>query len=31
VSVTPYPMDRADLALADLAADRVVGTAVLLP
>jgi alcohol dehydrogenase, propanol-preferring len=31
VSVTPYPMDRADLALADLAADRLVGAAVLVP
>jgi propanol-preferring alcohol dehydrogenase len=31
VSVTPYPMGRADLALADLAADRVVGAAVLIP
>ena len=31
VSVTPYPMNQADLALADLAADRVVGAAVLMP
>ena len=31
VSVTPYPMDRADHALADLAADRLVGAAVLVP
>lgn len=29
VSVTPYPLDRADSALADLAADRVNGAAVL--
>jgi propanol-preferring alcohol dehydrogenase len=29
VSVTPYPLDRADAALADLAADRVNGAAVL--
>lgn len=28
-TVTPYPLDRADLALADLAADRVHGAAVL--
>jgi propanol-preferring alcohol dehydrogenase len=31
VSVTPYPMDRADAALMDLAAGRVNGAAVLLP
>lgn len=31
VSVTPYPLDRADEALADLAADRVEGAAVLIP
>ena len=31
VSVTPYPMDSADVALADLAAGRVVGAAVLVP
>jgi propanol-preferring alcohol dehydrogenase len=31
VSVSPYPMGRADAALADLAADRVVGAAVLVP
>ena len=31
VAVTPYPMDRAADALADLAADRVNGAAVLLP
>ena len=31
VSVTPYPMDRADAALVDLAAGRVNGAAVLLP
>jgi propanol-preferring alcohol dehydrogenase len=31
VSVTPYPMDRADAALTDLAAGRVNGAAVLLP
>jgi alcohol dehydrogenase, propanol-preferring len=31
VFVTPYPMDRADHALADLAADRLVGAAVLVP
>jgi propanol-preferring alcohol dehydrogenase len=31
VSVTPYRMDRADVALADLAADRLVGAAVLVP
>ncbi|MEV4412025.1 zinc-dependent alcohol dehydrogenase family protein [Catellatospora sp. NPDC049609] len=31
VTVTPYPLDRADEALADLAADRVEGAAVLLP
>jgi propanol-preferring alcohol dehydrogenase len=30
VTVTPYPMDRADRALTDLAADRVDGAAVLL-
>ena len=29
VSVTPYPLDRADAALADLAGDRVNGAAVL--
>jgi propanol-preferring alcohol dehydrogenase len=29
VAVTPYPLDRADAALADLAADRVNGVAVL--
>jgi propanol-preferring alcohol dehydrogenase len=29
VSATPYPMDRADAALRDLAADRVNGAAVL--
>jgi alcohol dehydrogenase, propanol-preferring len=29
VTVTPYPLDRADQALADLAADRVSGAAVL--
>ncbi len=31
VVVTPYPLDRADQALADLAADRVTGAAVLIP
>lgn len=31
VSTVPYPLDRADEALADLAADRVTGAAVLLP
>jgi alcohol dehydrogenase, propanol-preferring len=31
VAVTPYPLDAADAALADLAADRVVGAAVLVP
>ena len=31
VTVTPYTLDQADLALADLAADRVSGAAVLLP
>jgi alcohol dehydrogenase, propanol-preferring len=31
VSVTPYPLDQADRALVDLAADRVVGAAVLIP
>jgi propanol-preferring alcohol dehydrogenase len=31
VSVVPYPMDAADRALADLAADRVNGVAVLIP
>ncbi|MGH3798407.1 MAG: zinc-binding alcohol dehydrogenase family protein [Pseudonocardiaceae bacterium] len=31
VVTTPYPLDRADAALADLAADRVRGAAVLLP
>jgi propanol-preferring alcohol dehydrogenase len=31
VTVTPYPFDRADQALADLAADRVNGAAVLVP
>jgi propanol-preferring alcohol dehydrogenase len=31
VSVTPYPMDRVDAALTDLAAGRVNGAAVLLP
>jgi alcohol dehydrogenase, propanol-preferring len=31
VSATPYPLDQADRALADLAADRVTGAAVLLP
>ncbi|GAA2607836.1 MDR/zinc-dependent alcohol dehydrogenase-like family protein [Paractinoplanes durhamensis] len=31
VAVTPYPMSRATDALADLAADRVRGAAVLLP
>jgi propanol-preferring alcohol dehydrogenase len=30
VAVTPYPMARADVALADLAADRVNGAAVLI-
>ena len=30
VSVTPYPMDRADAALRDLRHDRVNGAAVLL-
>lgn len=31
VSVTPYPLDAADQALADLAADRFTGAAVLIP
>lgn len=31
VTVTPYPLDRADEALADLAGDRVEGAAVLVP
>jgi alcohol dehydrogenase, propanol-preferring len=31
VSVTPYPLDRADQALADLAAERFTGAAVLVP
>jgi propanol-preferring alcohol dehydrogenase len=31
VTVTPYPLDAADRALADLAADRVDGAAVLVP
>lgn len=31
VTVSPYPMSRADEALADLAADRVTGAAVLVP
>ncbi len=31
VTTTPYPLDRADQALADLAADRVNGAAVLVP
>jgi propanol-preferring alcohol dehydrogenase len=31
VHTQPYPLDRADRALADLAADRVNGAAVLLP
>jgi alcohol dehydrogenase, propanol-preferring len=31
VTTTPYPLDRADQALADLAADRVNGAAVLIP
>jgi propanol-preferring alcohol dehydrogenase len=31
VTTTPYPLDRADEALADLAADRVNGAAVLIP
>ncbi len=31
VATTPYPLDRADAALADLAADRVNGAAVLIP
>jgi alcohol dehydrogenase, propanol-preferring len=31
VTVTPYPLDQADRALADLAADRVNGAAVLVP
>jgi propanol-preferring alcohol dehydrogenase len=31
VMVTPYALDEADTALADLAADRVSGVAVLLP
>ena len=31
VTVTPYPLDQADVALADLAADRVSGAAVLSP
>jgi propanol-preferring alcohol dehydrogenase len=30
VATTPYPLDAADRALADLAADRVTGAAVLL-
>lgn len=31
LSTTPYPLEQADTALADLAADRVTGAAVLLP
>jgi propanol-preferring alcohol dehydrogenase len=31
ITTTPYPLSRADQALADLAADRVNGAAVLLP
>jgi propanol-preferring alcohol dehydrogenase len=31
VTVTPYPMDKADAALTDLAAGRVTGAAVLIP
>jgi propanol-preferring alcohol dehydrogenase len=31
VTTSPYPLDRADQALADLAADRVSGAAVLVP
>ena len=31
VSVTPYPLDAADRALSDLAADRITGAAVLTP
>ncbi|GDY28696.1 alcohol dehydrogenase [Gandjariella thermophila] len=31
VTTTPYPLDRADAALADLAGDRVYGAAVLVP
>jgi propanol-preferring alcohol dehydrogenase len=31
VTVTPYPLDAADRALTDLAADRVNGAAVLIP
>jgi propanol-preferring alcohol dehydrogenase len=31
VHTVPYPLDQADVALADLAADRVTGAAVLLP
>jgi len=31
VTTTPYPLARADVALADLAADRVTGAAVLVP
>jgi propanol-preferring alcohol dehydrogenase len=31
VTTTPYPLDRADRALADLAGDRVTGVAVLVP
>ena len=31
VTVTPYPMDKADAALGDLAAGRVTGAAVLIP
>jgi alcohol dehydrogenase, propanol-preferring len=31
VVTTPYPLDRADAALTDLAADRVNGAAVLIP
>ena len=31
VAVTPYPLERADEALADLAGDRVTGAAVLVP
>ncbi len=31
VTITPYPLDRADDALVDLAADRVNGAAVLFP
>jgi propanol-preferring alcohol dehydrogenase len=31
ISTTPYPLDRANDALADLAADRITGAAVLIP